>query len=334
VRRTFLPIDAEVILKIKLSSRSTGDFLAWHPEKSGIFSVRSAYHLGLRFGQQAMSIGASSALPLGNKPIWKKIWKCNIPEKVRIFAWRAVSNSLATEGNKVRHHLPVSGLCRVCHAHPEDTYHAIMHCQHASTLWEAMREVWTIPKVSTPIHIDWLEVWLLSLPLNICERVLMIAWRIWYARNEVTHDKPLPVIVGSRRFICSYMQTLENIQYQTPEEMIKGKQCVDVAPTTRSSSRAKEQTLMVWSRPPLGTVKLNIDGAYMEQSGIAGAGMILRRDDGSIVFSACRVLHFCSSALESELAACLEGVTRALEASSEDMIIETDCLSPLGQEWQ
>jgi hypothetical protein len=30
--------------------------------------------------------------------------------------------------------------------------------------------------------------------------------------------------------------------------------------------------------------------------------------------------------VESELAACLEGVTRALEASSEDMIIETDCL--------
>jgi hypothetical protein len=70
----------------------------------------------------------------------------------------------------------------------------------------------------------------------------------------------------------------------------------------------------------------SIAGAYMDQTGIAEAGMILRRDDGSIIFSDCRALRFYSSALESELAACLEGVTRALETSSEDMIIETDCL--------
>jgi hypothetical protein len=57
----------------------------------------------------------------------------------------------------------------------------------------------------------------------------------------------------------------------------------------------------------------------------------LRRDDGSIVFSACRALRFCSSALESEFDACLEGVTRALEATSEDMIIETDCIDTTGK---
>jgi ribonuclease HI len=64
----------------------------------------------------------------------------------------------------------------------------------------------------------------------------------------------------------------------------------------------------------------------MDQSGVAGASMILRHDDGSIVFSACQALRFCSSALESELSACLEGVSKTLEGSSEAIIIETDCL--------
>jgi ribonuclease HI len=81
-----------------------------------------------------------------------------------------------------------------------------------------------------------------------------------------------------------------------------------------------------WSRRPVGTVKLNIDGAYTDQTGVVGAGMVLRRDDGSIMFSACRALRFCSSALESELSACFEGVSKALEGSAESIIIETDCL--------
>jgi hypothetical protein len=36
---------------------------------------------------------------LGDKPIWRRIWKCNVPEKVRIFSWKALANSLATEDN-------------------------------------------------------------------------------------------------------------------------------------------------------------------------------------------------------------------------------------------
>jgi hypothetical protein len=71
-------------MRIKTSSRRPNDFLAWQPEKNGIFLVRTAYRIGLRLVQQETTIGASSTAPLGEKPIWKKIWKCNVPEKVRI----------------------------------------------------------------------------------------------------------------------------------------------------------------------------------------------------------------------------------------------------------
>jgi hypothetical protein len=71
------------------------------------------------------------------------------------------------------------------------THHDFVHCPHASALWEAMREVWVIPWVPIPIHDDWLEAWLLSLPMKLCDHILMIVWRVWHARNEVTHGKPL-----------------------------------------------------------------------------------------------------------------------------------------------
>jgi ribonuclease HI len=92
----------------------------------------------------------------------------------------------------------------------------------------------------------------------------------------------------------------------------------------RPSSRVHGR-MLGWSRPPVGTVKLNIDGAYIDQTGVVGAGMILRHDYESIVFSACWTPRFCSSALESELSACLEGVSKAL-GSAESIIIETDCM--------
>ena len=326
VRRTFPPIDADVILRIKTSARCPEDFLAWQPEKNGVFSVRSAYRIGLQLAQQDQVVGASSTAAQGDKPIWKKIWSCNIPEKVRIFAWKALSNALATEDNKIRHHMPVSGLCRICGAEREDTHHALIQCPHAHALWEAMRDVWPIPRIATPIRDDWLEAWLLPLHPVMCGRILMIAWRAWYARNEITHDKALPGIEGSRRFICSYLQSLENIMRMTPDEIIKGKQASVVQPSDGPKPQVQLSARDAWTRPSNGAIKLNVDGAYIPQTGVAGAGMILRRGDGSIIFSACRAIRFCSSALDSELSACMKGIKMALELSQENIIVETDSL--------
>jgi hypothetical protein len=107
LRRTFPPIDVEAILKIKLSPTRPANFLAWQHESNGLFSVRSAYRVGLRLSQQGGTFATSSAAPLGDKPIWKVIWKCKIRLKVRIFAWKALVEGLAMEVNKRRRHIPV-----------------------------------------------------------------------------------------------------------------------------------------------------------------------------------------------------------------------------------
>lgn len=47
VQQYFSEEDTVVILKIQTSRRNEVDFVAWHPEERGIFTVRSAYHLVL-----------------------------------------------------------------------------------------------------------------------------------------------------------------------------------------------------------------------------------------------------------------------------------------------
>ena len=53
--------------------------------------------------------------------------------------------------------------------------------------------------------------------------------------------------------------------------------------------------------------------------------MVLRDYIGSIIFFSCRFIQRCTSALEAEMAALMEGVDLALERSPDGLIVETDC---------
>jgi hypothetical protein len=134
----FDPIDAEAILSIKTSRRLDADILAWHPEPSGIFSVRSAYKLAMGETPANCGFAATSGTPAGDNPIWKRIWSADVPPKVKNFAWKAANNSLATEDNKLIRHFGVTGLCNICKSELEDVAHALYKCPHAFGLWEAV----------------------------------------------------------------------------------------------------------------------------------------------------------------------------------------------------
>uniref|UniRef100_R7W1D8 Auxin-induced in root cultures protein 12 n=1 Tax=Aegilops tauschii TaxID=37682 RepID=R7W1D8_AEGTA len=88
---------------------------------------------------------------------------------------------------------------------------------------------------------------------------------------------------------------------------------------------APDTALATWAPPPPGCVKLNVDDSFVEADSNGGVGMILRVHSGGVIFSSCRFMFTCSSALEAEAAACCEGIALALEWSQAPVIIETDC---------
>jgi hypothetical protein len=96
LERVFWAHDVEVIRKLKIPSGQFTDVLAWHYGKNGVFTVRSAYRLAIQLRAQEMNDAANSAYAMGERPVWRTIWSLPIPQKVRIFIWRAVMQGLET----------------------------------------------------------------------------------------------------------------------------------------------------------------------------------------------------------------------------------------------
>jgi hypothetical protein len=96
IRKIFYPPDAEHILQIKLPFFSGEDYLAWHYEKSGLFTVKSAYRLAMdRKGRNNVAgVGNKNA---GERELWNMIWKADVPPKVRVFGWKLATNTLGVQ---------------------------------------------------------------------------------------------------------------------------------------------------------------------------------------------------------------------------------------------
>ena len=125
LHRYFHDHDVEVIKKIQIPWRPADDFVAWHWEKSGCFSVRSAYRLAVDLRDLDSQLGASSGRPDGHRPVWKKFWALSLPHKVRIFCWKLIQGGLATKSNKRKRNLETVDTCDICGIEGETEYHML-----------------------------------------------------------------------------------------------------------------------------------------------------------------------------------------------------------------
>lgn len=87
IRQHFLPEDADHILKIILPKSPRPDGQLWAFDKHGNYSVKSGYQVALR-----LKFPDCPSSSKRNSSEWHAIWKLDIPEKVKIFMWRAAQN--------------------------------------------------------------------------------------------------------------------------------------------------------------------------------------------------------------------------------------------------
>jgi hypothetical protein len=128
--------EAKVIAAIPLSPTLLSDRIVWRGTKNGVFSVQSAYHLGMEIN--ARNLGGTSQ-EAGGLQVWSVIWNLRDPKPVKLFMWRACNGLLPTKSNLFRRKIVDSNLCPCCTSESETVFHVLWKClaAHARCLgWE------------------------------------------------------------------------------------------------------------------------------------------------------------------------------------------------------
>lgn len=127
VNRTFLSFEAETILCIPLSPLLPEDSMIWANTMDGKFTVR-VYKLAIE--RNAISKGESSNNS-NVKTLWNRIWKVEVPGKVKNFMWRTCVNILPTKLSLFRRQLAPDDICQECGSAQESTGHVLCLCERA-----------------------------------------------------------------------------------------------------------------------------------------------------------------------------------------------------------
>lgn len=219
--------------------------------------------------------------------------------------------------------------CNLCGMEEENSHHAVVNCQKANELRNAMREHWDLPREKQFAYNgpDWLLLLLDRCHIEQRELVLLLLWRAWTLHNNIVHQSGPVTVLESVHILISYQASLTKIRQQAELEDRKGKKPMSIATASMLSNQRKPKNFAgsTWSPPPQGWIKINVDASFVAESGAARAGIIARDCTGTVKFTAWCALFRCAGAAEAEASAFLEGIRLATQWCREPVFIESDC---------
>jgi hypothetical protein len=108
------------------------DRLIWKGTENGVFTVRSAYHLGKELQDQE---GGQCSQGQKGQEVWKSIWSLEVPNSVKLFMWKACNDLLPTKTNLFKRKVVEDTKCPCCTLEEETTYHVLWSCPAARDVW-------------------------------------------------------------------------------------------------------------------------------------------------------------------------------------------------------
>lgn len=218
----------------------------------------------LRQKQEENETGASSRPVQRN---WNFVQSLKVPNKVRLFLWRVLHNSLPTNSELQRRHLFDENLCGICGQQGETILHLFRDCHFA-------RQYWAISNFPTAsIYWDTSDIWDwingVRVRLDGQEFGLFVlsCWSIWYCRNKLVHDQQLFTPLDTYHYVVQHWNFLKSNMFK---------------PVGRSVTNS-ETVHGPWKKPPMGQTKLNFDAVVLKHGGLGGIAVVARDHTGLIL---------------------------------------------------
>uniref|UniRef100_A0A803PI06 Reverse transcriptase domain-containing protein n=1 Tax=Cannabis sativa TaxID=3483 RepID=A0A803PI06_CANSA len=297
IQSCYPPHVAQIILSIPLPLTPSQDDLIWELSSSGIYTVRSGYHLS--FSTTGPPDIPSSSSP---SPWWKILWHLSIPTKVKHFAFRATNQTLPTAQNLALRKIIKSPCCSRCGNHEESVSHALFYSH----------EIYT------------------SFPKKDVDLFLCIAWFIWFNRNKALKGQPSDqahVIVSlAQSFLADYNSS-------SSATILLGRPSLATAPTTWVPPAHGTLKLNVDAAVPKNGGRAGFGGVIRNSEGLVVAALAQPYFGGSSVATLeakallsllrwCIDEHFMVQVVESDCKA----VTDAIRHHKEDLSVFGDLI--------
>ena len=306
VQQLFTSLDAKLILSIPLSARLPPDRLIWSHTPTGVFTTCSAYKM---LANSAIANSSSSSNPNTQKQSWRGLWKLQVPNKVKIFAWRACNRALPTMDNLIRRHIVEANLCPVCKLAAEDPLHMVLHCTEVEPVWR--EHGWFGQAISSPPSdfTDLLSRFLQVTEDNRAELFICMAWSLWQRWNKLRINLPCMPLNQVGPQAAKLLQ--DYLDAQDPQ-----------APSNPMALPPQS-----WTPPNPTYFKANFDGAVFNNSNSAGLGIIIRDSNGEVIAAMSKRIRLPTTVMEVEMLVCRRAVTFAIEVGIQDITFEGDSLT-------
>ena len=312
----FLPMDGELIRSILLSGRRQEDFWAWHYEKSGVFSVRSAYRMLVTTRERRSNWiehnpGRSDVE--ADQKDWTDLWSVKVPSKIRVFLWRLAKHSIPTGDVRHRRNMAQTSNCSICGG--QDSWkHSLLECNMARCVWALQCDelVDFISQAQDDNARGWIHEAIAGLAHDKLVRLVVTLWAIWHARRKAIHENIFQSPLSTHSFIERFIADLETAM---PTVERKGDAGAGCAPAAAPK----------WIPPPQGLMKVNVDAALSKNSDIVAMAAVARDGAGAFMGASALVMKGISDPETAEVLACREGLALAADLMIRRVRIATDC---------
>ncbi|XP_065866655.1 uncharacterized protein [Euphorbia lathyris] len=303
-----------------LPSTNVEDGYMWSFTKDGMYSSKSGYRV--------LCDGYNRDIPDAG---WSRLWKLNIPPKIKMFVWKLASGCVATRQRLAGRGMSIPTHCPFCHTDIEHDYHLFIRCIY-------VQECWNLSGINTDVfQLDYLTSSILQVMVSLNEvdltKLAMTLWVIWNQRNQLVWDSKLQLPEVAISLASNYLAAwrLEKTKAPAPPSLLRGPIIengvrlaavrneqirpalvppvtappLPIANTAAVSSLSGPAAGAVqtrerrWIRPPSGTIKCNCDASSFRNEARSGIGALLHSSDGS--FMACRTVCSRSSTISGRL---------------------------------
>lgn len=264
LQELFTQQTVQQIMAIPRPHEETSDSWVWIPNKDGVFTVKSGYHVAtnIRRGMPPDAISEE------NRQYWRALWSVMLPSKIKIFLWRLCRDVLPVLTRLRDKRVYCSTQCALCDGGEETALHLFRDCPFARAVWFAS----SVPLISTNISAN--NFW--SFFVYVCrsksDGVLLIflvtCWIIWKNRNEVVWNEKQAKPQHVQYHVASLIKDFHMVMATTRKP-----RAVDsvIPPANR------------WKPPPFGALVLNVDAAVFDGTQSCGTGALIRDENGDVI---------------------------------------------------